>query len=136
MIHQRLVAVAAAMLTTIAACGKNDEHVRVYPVQGKVIVRGMPAEGTRVVFYPVSDELKKHGMPVPDGTTDAQGVFKLKSYKVDDGAPEGEYKVGIIWLESLPPNADPDVVLPKDRLAGRYSDPQKSQLTAKVEKGG
>ena len=131
-----LLAIAAIILTSITACGKNDGHVKVYPAQGKVIVRGVPAEGARIVFYPVSEELKKHGMPVPDGITDAQGIFKLKSYTVDDGAPEGEYKVGVVWLEQLPPDADSDVVQPKDRLAGRYSDPQKSKLTAKIAKGG
>jgi hypothetical protein len=136
MLHKRLLAIAATALIFISACGRNDGHVRVYPVQGKVIVRGAPAEGARIVFYPVSEELKKHGMPVPDGTTDAQGTFKLKSYKADDGAPEGEFKIGVIWLEQLPPDADPDVVSAKDRLGGRYGDPQKSQLTAKVEKGG
>jgi hypothetical protein len=123
-------------LALTPACGKNDGRVKVYPVQGKVLVRGAPAEGARVVFYPVSDDLKKPGMPVPEGTTDAEGVFKLKSYEADDGAPEGDFRVSVIWFEPLPPDADPEAVPTKDRLSGRYNDPQKSQLTAKVEKGG
>lgn len=117
-------------------CGKDDGHTKVYPVQGKVVVNGAPAAGARVVFYPVSDDLKKPGMPVPEGTTDAEGLYHLQSYKSNDGAPIGEFKVTVHWPEPIPPNVDQEMYEPKDRLGGRYIDPQTSQLTAKVEKGG
>ena len=123
-----------AVILSIAACGKSDGRVKVYPVHGKVLVKGTPAEGARVVFYPVAEELKKRGMPVPDATTNSEGVFKVTSFQPNDGAPEGEYTVSITWLE--PATQDAHESAAKDRLAGRYSDPQKSQLTAKVEKGG
>jgi hypothetical protein len=128
-------AAGAIILIAIAACGKNDGRVKVYPVNGKLIIRGAPAEGARVVFYPVSDELKKPGMPIPYGLTDAQGVYKLRSYDPDDGAPEGEYKVGVVWTEPIASNSSPDAE-PKSHLDRRFADPQKSQLTATVPRGG
>jgi hypothetical protein len=128
--------IIAVLMLVASGCGKSDGRVKVYPVSGKVSVRGTPAEGARVVFYPVSDELKKPGMPIPYGTTDNQGNFKLRSYDVDDGAPEGEYKISIIWLDSPPGKADENPLSAKDRLSGQYSNPQTSKLTAKVAKGG
>jgi len=120
---------------TVSGC-KDNGRVKVYPVQGKVLVGGAPAGGARVVFYPQSDELKKPGMPVPEGMTDNQGIFKLRSYEPNDGAPEGEFKVSVVWFEPRKDGTIEDSPSAKDRLGGRYSNPQKSNLTAKVEKGG
>jgi hypothetical protein len=126
-----------ALLTLIAfGCSKSDGRVKVYPVSGKVLVRGTPAAGARVVFYPVSDELKKPGMPIPYGITDSEGNLKLRSYDLGDGAPEGDYKVSIIWLDSPPEKAEENPISAKDRLSGQYANPQTSKLTAKVPKGG
>jgi hypothetical protein len=105
-------------------------------VQGKVLVRGAPAEGANVTLYPAIVESKKPAAPAPSGMTDSQGVFKLSSYDAGDGAPEGEYKVAVIWQEPLPPGVRESAEGPKDRLGGRYADPQKSKLTANVEQGG
>jgi hypothetical protein len=121
---------------SVYGCGKPSNRLTVYPVSGKVLVKGAPAGGARVVFYPVAEELKKPGMPIPEGTTDNAGAFKLRSYEPEDGAPAGEYKVCVIWFE---PQADGSIVdspSAKDRLGFRYSNPQKSNLTAKVEEGG
>jgi hypothetical protein len=122
-------------LVAINACGKGDGRVKVYPAQGKVLVRGTPAEGAIVFFFPAGDA-KRPGIPAPNGTTDSQGVYKLSTYEADDGAPEGDYQVSISWPEPLPPNVRESVTGPKDRLGNRFSDPQKSKLTAKVAGGG
>ncbi len=126
----------SVLLIVVSGCGKNDGRVKVYPTSGKVLVRGTPAEGARVVFYPVSEELKKPGMPIPYGSTDSSGNFKLRSYDADDGAPEGDYNISIVWLDVPPDKAEENPLSAKDRLAGKYSNPQTSKLTTKVEKGG
>jgi hypothetical protein len=59
----------------------------------------------------------------------------LSSYEPDDGAPAGEFKVTVVWQEPPPPNAV-GVFAQKDRLRGRYTNPQTSTLTARVEQGG
>jgi hypothetical protein len=100
-------------------CAPGDGKPRVYPVTGKVTVKGKPASGARVVFYPTA----------PDA------LEKLQSFVPEDGAPEGDYKVTIVWPEPPPANAM-GIFDQKDRLAGRYSNPEKSGLTAHVESGG
>ena len=116
-------------------CGKDDGHVKLYPVSGKVTVNGQPAAGARVVLYPKAAEVEGKKMPTPAAVVDANGQFQMESYVPGDGAPEGEYKVSITWLAPPPPNAQ-GIFDEKDRLSGRYSNPEKSGLTAHVESGG
>jgi hypothetical protein len=100
-----------------------------------VLVDGQPAADARVVFYstaPAGPDLKT---PTPAGTTDANGEFRLESFEAGDGAPIGEYTVTIVWPETPPPNFR-GIFEAKDRLGGRYTSPESSKLTAKVEKGG
>ena len=118
-------------------CGQGGvSKDTVYPAGGKVLVRGTPAEGARITFYPVAEGANRPGMAIPSGDVDAAGVYHLQSYLPGDGAPAGEYRVAVSWLEALSAGANPEQVSRKDRLAGKYSDPAKSKLTAKVEKGG
>jgi hypothetical protein len=116
-------------------CGSDDGRVDVYPVSGKVLVQDRPADGAEVVFYPMVAEADGVKMPGPAGTTDAGGVFHLRSYEALDGAPAGEFKVTVVWPAAPPPNAS-GVFQLKDRLGGRYANPQTSKLTATVEPGG
>jgi hypothetical protein len=62
-------------------------------------------------------------------------MFRLRSYSPDDGAPAGEFKVTVVWPAAPPPNAT-GVFQLKDRLGGRYANPETSKLTARVEPGG
>jgi hypothetical protein len=128
-------AILAVALLAVTGCG-DDGRPDVYPVNGKVLVGGTPAAGAKVVFYPVSEELRGPGMPVPNGITDENGEFQLRSYEPEDGAPAGEFTVTVHWPEPTPPNVDEELFEPKDRLRGRYLDPQKSALSATVEQGG
>ena len=116
-------------------CGASDGKIKVYPVSGKVLVKGQPAAGARVVFYPTVDEIDGKKLPTPGGEADESGEYRLESYTSKDGAPAGDYKVGITWLAPPPPNAT-GIFDQKDRLAGRFSNPQSSKRTAHIEKGG
>jgi hypothetical protein len=122
-------------LVAAPGCGDDDGRVNVYPVSGRVLVKGQPADGAQVAFYPTAAELQGPKMPVPAATTDANGVFRLQSYELEDGAPAGEFKVTVAWPAPPAPNASGVFDL-KDRLGGRYSNPQTSKLTARVEEGG
>jgi hypothetical protein len=123
------------VFSTVLGCGSDNGRVKLYQVQGKVLVKGQPAEGARVVFYPTASEVGGKQMPTPAGETDSSGVYALESYGAKDGAPEGDYKVSVSWPEPPPANAQ-GIFDQKDRLAGRYSNPQTSKLTAHIEKGG
>jgi hypothetical protein len=135
---RRVLVAYLAGLALIVGCAEDDGRIEVYPVSGKVLVRGAPAEAAQVVFYPVAEELRKPGMPIPEAVTDAEGIFQLRSYDPKDGAPAGEYTVSVYWPGPAPPDADPaaGTYNPKDRLAGRYLDPNKSGLNVTIEEGG
>ncbi len=116
-------------------CSGGDGRVTVYPAHGKVLVKGQAAEGATVTFYPAAAGEAAVAMPVPTATTDAIGEFQLRSFEGNDGAPVGEFNVTVVWPAPPPPNATGIFDL-KDRLGGRYANPQTSKLTAQVAEGG
>ncbi|MFO0788598.1 MAG: hypothetical protein U0805_04015 [Pirellulales bacterium] len=120
------------LVLAMTGCGKETDELRVYPVTGKILVSGKPAEGVSVSFYADAAPPAGKKVPVPTGVSDANGDFQLTSYVRGDGAPAGTYKVSAVWDEKRPANVS-GVFEPKDRLRGRYSSPQTSKLTAKVD---
>lgn len=118
-------------------CGADDGRPKVFPVHGKVLVNGQPADGAKVTFFPVSVEAKSGTakLPPPSGTVDVSGMFHLETFKPEDGAPAGDYRVTVVWLEAPPANAQ-GIFNQKDRLQGRFANPEKSTLKAQVPDGG
>jgi len=106
--------------------------VPVHPVSGEVHVNGTPAEGAEVSFHPL--------LPPPSGTpptlavVDSAGRFQASTRAAGDGAPEGEYRLSIIWRAGSSRLAD-DAGGGGDRLQGRYSRPETSGLRASVKAG-
>lgn len=121
-------------LALVAGCQSQDtsnNRVKVYPVEGKLNVLGRPAGNAHVAFHHVDKD--RIGGLCPVGVTRPDGTFQLITYGGNDGAPEGEYVVTVIWPnESVSVDeccADP---LNLDRLQGLYFDPAKSTLRATV----
>lgn len=123
-------------LTAIVAlcCSSCGYGKRFYPVTGKVLVDGKPAEGLTVVFHPATETEP----PLqPTAIVGSDGSFTLQSWLVEErelkqGAPAGEYRVSCVWY---PPDVEKylaNAVLP-DRLEGRYGDRNTSGLTAVVK---
>ncbi|HVT27173.1 MAG TPA: hypothetical protein VHE81_04075 [Lacipirellulaceae bacterium] len=128
---------AAAGLPLILGCG--DGKIARYPVRGKILVDGRPAEGAMVIFCPVGGSPEfQHERPF--GVADAEGKFELRTFQPGDGAPAGEYKVMARWLapksRAAVQSADQDRGAggSPDILGGRYFNPNTTPLTAKVEK--
>src|SRR5437764_15025117 len=89
-------AALALALMAVAACGGKDP--KAYPVSGKVLVNGQPAKDCQVTLVRTGGpELATPA--TPNGVTDEDGEFKLTSYTVNDGAPEGDYVVTIEWRD-------------------------------------
>src|SRR3954469_25512993 len=118
------VLVISLVVAASPGCAKRQAF---YPVTGKVLVDGKPADGATVVLHPVNDSgpqaVRPSGRVGPDGT------FTVSSYVAEtrttaDGAPAGEYYVTVVWL---PPNVREYLdkhqgggELP-DKLQGRYA---------------
>src|SRR5438067_3375069 len=104
-------------ITTVAlvsCAGKGNP--KTYPVKGKVLVNGQPAQECQVALNWSKDEKRP---ATPQGLTNENGEFQLTSFVSNDGAPEGEYVVTIEWHErSGVTKMDFDG---PDRLGGEYA---------------
>ncbi|HZU34575.1 MAG TPA: carboxypeptidase-like regulatory domain-containing protein [Gemmataceae bacterium] len=88
-----LVLVATLTCLLGVGCTGQPSQKPCYPVHGSVRVKGKPAVGALVTFYPKDNS--DNTAPTAAGTTDANGGFSLSTYMQDDGAPAGDYKVRI-----------------------------------------
>ncbi len=102
-----------------------------YPVRGRVLFRGKPAEGARVTLVP-RDRTGPQA-PRPTAAVERDGTFRLSTRLAYDGAPAGRYAVTIVYLSPAKKvddeNAGPDL------LRGKYRDPRTTPLTADVKPG-
>jgi hypothetical protein len=133
----RLLLVTTVLAPLVLGCSKsNSGRIPVYPTSGKVTFKGQPVEGAEIALYGLTPELAGPGTVPPVGVTDASGVFYLRSFDPDDGAPAGKFNVTIVWPDAATSGGDSEMQQRKDRLQGRYSDPKKSGLTVDVPEGG
>ena len=116
----------AALGLACASCG-ND---KLYPVSGKVMYNGVPAEGA-VVFLNRQrrDRVNDH---LVMGIVQEDGSFELVCGPLGKGAPPGEYDVLIEW-KRVTANSKRRPQHGLDRLKGRYADPKHPLLHATVE---
>ena len=135
------VAALAAAALAAAGCGEKNKKLAVVPTEGRVLYKGKPAVGARVVLVPVADD-SPTGVK-PRGVVGKDGAFRLTTYDAADGAPPGEYRVSLRWPRPRASAADADEGGPPgppggvqpDVFGERYSDPKKSGLTVRVEPG-
>jgi hypothetical protein len=115
-----------------------------YPVEGKVLYKGKPAEGAVVYFH---REAAGATPPpaVPSGIVDNDGRFSLACDGVGNGCPPGKYAVLVEWRDGtgggvVPVKTTGRTKLVKrsrvrsglDRLGGRYFDGSKPLIHAEV----
>ena len=125
--------VAAAM----PGCAKQEfENLRqpTFPVRGQVTLDGKPVANATIVFKPV-DASKFKWREQPQAKSDAEGKFSLFTYDSNDGAPAGDYRVGIAILAAAEDEGSDQVRRDKDavKIPARYGDAATSGLTAKVD---
>lgn len=97
MASRRLPQVAGILiLLTGLGCGASPVGVK-----GALTVDGKPLANATVMFVPEDADGK-----TATGTTDASGAFRLTTFKLNDGAMRGSYKIVVTHSEP--------VVIPKD----------------------
>ena len=127
----RLVGVLVGAMLTIG-CGSppgDIPKVNLHPVMGIVTVDGRPAKGIHVVLHPVATGDQR--AVTPNGITDETGVFKLTTYSVADGAPQGSYQLSFSWPEPTSPGAgDADEFI--EKLPPQYLSAESSGVSLEV----
>lgn len=120
----------------LGGCGGK---MPVVPLTGRVTYQGQAAPFVNVEFHPTDSGLREKKI-IPVGTTKKDGSFTLTTYDMEDGAPEGEYKVALYWPGLAPgqvynpedPESRPEGA---DRFQGRYANPETTPITVTVAKG-
>jgi hypothetical protein len=142
-----LVALSGCLLL---GCGGKDQPVR---VNGTVTLDGKPVDGAGVTFYPA-----KEGGRQASGITGSDGTFQLTTFKPNDGALAGEYKVTVqysdplsetdvpkveqgksmkdVWEAAMKAQKSKSKKPPKWVIPTKYSDPNKTELKQKVPTDG
>ena len=122
-----------ALALPLAGCGGGAAGPPKYQVHGKVLTHdGKPAAGALVVLHPLNQPDAKR-FP-PRGTAGKDGVFVVGSRLSNDGAPEGQYDVTLIWPEEQDPK-NPSENTPPDRLKKRYDDVKHAKWHVRVKAG-
>lgn len=118
----------------LSGCGETSIQQPTYSVSGEVKLDGKPLKGATVVMHAV-DETNFKWKELPQGTTDELGKFSLFTYSANDGAPAGDYKVGVAMLQESSDDGGDQVRREKGkaRVPLKYADPRTSGLTAKVD---
>jgi hypothetical protein len=116
----------------LAGCGGATSRPQ-YQIHGKVVTKeGKPAAGALVVLHPAS-QAEADRFP-PRAVVGKDGAFVVGSRLSNDGAPEGEYDVTLIWPEEQDPK-NPTENTPPDRLKGRYDDVKHAKWHVHVKAG-
>jgi hypothetical protein len=112
----------------VTSCAKS-RFKHVYPVKGRVLVDGEPAEGVTVRFRSLDDPDDELVRPM--ATTDANGWFLATTYKVNDGMPPGSYAVSLVWL----PKGYRGPIARGNKLPARYSKAETSEIKVQIATG-
>jgi hypothetical protein len=121
----------ALAVLCFTSCGGGKRY---YPVHGKVLVNGKPAEGVTVIFSMQDDPDPDPARP--SAGTRADGSFDLKTYLAKErvaksGAPAGQYVVTCFWLPPDAGNLGAGKAVP-DKLQGKYMDAKTSKLRVQI----
>jgi hypothetical protein len=117
---------SAILACCIAGCGGSEGQKPVYPVSGKVTLRGAPVAKATVIFQPVGKD-----QAVATAMTDIEGVYKLTTYDSYDGATAGKYEV-LISKSAAPAASNAPV---HDASGGNLSAPSAPTHNAKAGAG-
>ncbi|HWL06794.1 MAG TPA: carboxypeptidase-like regulatory domain-containing protein [Planctomicrobium sp.] len=113
--------------TILAGCYQNTGALKLVPVQGTILLDGIPIAEASVTFIP------ERG-PIARGVTDENGRFSLTTKRKDDGVIPGHHQVVVSKLKQVSPS---DIYAPPIHLIPEhYSSPVGSGLEQTVPSTG
>ncbi|HUT89170.1 MAG TPA: hypothetical protein VMY37_06725 [Thermoguttaceae bacterium] len=125
-------AIAATLCLLFCSCGKEEGFRKdTMPVTGQVSVDGQPGDSLRVTCHNVKGIDTEHPT-TSSAVTDKEGKFEIATYEAADGVPEGDYVLTFMWGQW---NMHSMTYGGPDKLNGRYSDPESSEVRFTVEEG-
>lgn len=133
-LYCHLLAVVA--LVSTVGCG-GSEGPKLITVKGKVTYKEKVLENAKVTYFPLAGTEGIGG----SGTTDGEGNYTIQYGRGGDGLPAGEYKVTVSKRVMPDGSAPPEDVDPiespaRERMPGKYSQEENSQLKKTVADNG
>jgi tetratricopeptide (TPR) repeat protein len=124
------IAVLAGVLLLMYGPGlrRNAGRARVHPAEGTASLDGKPIPNASLFLHPIGPRDPR--VPRPRAVIRADGTFVLGTYRKDDGAPAGDYKVSVQWFSSSNSGGPP-----RNQLPPRYAGPDTSGLTVRIQAG-
>lgn len=119
----------AAIVLLSAVLGCKAERAKVYPVRGRLLINGLPAEKAAVYFHPHTPIAG--GNTTPFGIVASDGSYQPGTYGTNDGLPGGKYLVTVVWPQMI--DFDGLETPGEDRLRGRYADPEQPVTTVTID---
>jgi serine/threonine-protein phosphatase CPPED1 len=101
-----------------------------FPLRGQIFFEGAPAPGAYVVFQQIGG--KDRRTVRADGMAEADSSFTLSTYQANDGVPEGDYAVTVVWRK---PFVDAAGKPGPNVLPQRYAKAETSGLKATIKPG-
>jgi hypothetical protein len=123
---------AGAAILLAAGCGggRLQDGPPAQPARGSLFINGQPAVAAQVTLHPADGKNFDTRGSRPTGRVGDDGAFRLSTYEVGDGAPEGDYVVTVYWPAA--PNSDEPS---PDRVGGRLLDPKLSKHRVRINPG-
>jgi len=125
--------VAALVCPPLSGCSQGIQQPTV-PVTGTVEFAGKPLAGATLVFHAV-DKTKFKWKELPQAFTDTEGRFSIRTYTANDGAPAGDYDVGIAMVEPTSDEGEDQRRRVKGStiIPAKYADPKTSGIRVTVD---
>lgn len=116
---------AVAVLAAAFGCGRR---VTVVPVEGQVLLDGRPLAGGSIMLQPTAG-------PAARGRLDAEGRFRMGTYRPGDGVIPGLAAVRVASFEETTAGPDEEPARGRSRIPERYNDFLTSRVTVEVVAG-
>lgn len=109
-----------------------SRSVAVHPVKGRAVFEGQPMSGANVILHPSSTS-KVPAELRPRGSVAADGTFFLSTFDLNDGAPNGDFVVTVVWSKPIVVNGETQ--FGPNLAPVTYSKPESSPLRIKIAPG-
>jgi hypothetical protein len=119
-------------LMLAVGCGKGPERetVPVFPATGKITFKGQPIPGASITLHPVTPV---ENVPKPRANVAKDGTFNIRTYGSDTGAPEGDYKVTVLWYKPI--KNGPDFTSGPNVIPQKFTQPETTSIQVKIAAG-
>ncbi|MDZ4659795.1 MAG: BON domain-containing protein [Bythopirellula sp.] len=112
-------------------CGEAAlEKLPVYPAKGSITFKGKPIPGAMITLHPTTPV---ENVPNPQANVSKDGTFSIRTYGAEEGAPEGDYKLTVLWYKPIVNG--PDFTSGPNVIPQKFTKPETTSIEIKIAAG-